>query len=145
WRTKTARVLLAAFACSNFVATVMLSWMPKFLYDKFHLSLAMAGLTATLFLQLASLVGAATGGWLADWLRQRSPGGRMQVQALGLICGAPFVVLCGMTQTIPVLVAALIGWGFFKGLYDANIFASMYEVVRPEARGAAAGLMNTIG
>jgi sugar phosphate permease len=30
-------------------------------------------------------------------------------------------------------------------LYDANIFASVYEVVRPEARGAAAGLMNTIG
>ncbi|MBI4903923.1 MAG: MFS transporter [Acidobacteria bacterium] len=145
WRTRTARVLLAAFACSNFVATVMLSWMPKFLYDKFHLSLAMAGLTATLFLQLASLAGSATGGWWADMRRRHSPGGRMQVQALGLFCGAPFVVLCGMTQTIPVLVAALIGWGFFKGLYDANIFASMYEVVPPEARGGAAGLMNTIG
>lgn len=145
WNTRTARVLLAAFACSNFVATVMLSWMPKFLYDKFHLSLAMAGLTATLFLQLASLAGAAAGGWWADIRRRVSPGGRMQVQALGLFVGAPFVVLCGMTQTIPLLVLALVGWGFFKGLYDANIFASMYEVVPPEARGAAAGLMNTIG
>jgi MFS family permease len=44
-----------------------------------------------------------------------------------------------------VLIAALVGWGFFTGLYDANIFASIYEVVRPEARGAAAGMMNTIG
>jgi hypothetical protein len=26
--------------------------MPKFLYDKFHLSLAMAGLSATIFVQL---------------------------------------------------------------------------------------------
>lgn len=145
WRTRTVRVLVGAFACSNFVATVMLSWMPKFLYDKFHLSLAMAGLTATLFLQLASLVGSALGGYLADMLRQRSPGGRMMVQAGGLLLGAPFVVLCGMTTSIPVLIAALVGWGFFKGLYDANIFASVYEVVRPEARGAAAGLMNTIG
>ena len=40
---------------------------------------------------------------------------------------------------------ALTLWGLFKGLYDANIFASVFDVVRPEARGAAAGFMNTIG
>lgn len=144
-RTGTLRMLLAAFVCSNFVATVMLSWMPKFLYDKFHMSLAMSGLTATLYLQLASLAGSPCGGWLADKLRQRYPGGRMMVQASGVILGAPFVALCGLTQSIPVLIFALAGWGFFKGLYDANIFASVYDVVRPEARGAAAGLMNTVG
>ncbi|MCC6368444.1 MAG: MFS transporter [Bryobacterales bacterium] len=145
WRTKTVRVLLLAFVCSNFVATVMYSWMPKFLFDKFHLSLAMAGLTATLFLQLASMVGSPVGGWMADVLRRRSAGGRMVVQAIGVFAGAPFVVLCGLTQSIPWLIVALIGWGFCKGLYDANIFAAVYEVVRPEARGAAAGLMNTVG
>ena len=30
-------------------------------------------------------------------------------------------------------------------MYDANIFASVYDVIPPEARGSAAGLMNTIG
>jgi MFS family permease len=145
WRTKTLRVLLGAFVCSNFVATVMLSWMPKYLYEKFNLSLAMAGLTATLFLQLASMAGSPLGGWLADSLRRKSPGGRMVVQAVGVFGGAPFVVLCGATQSIPLLIVALVGWGLFKGLYDANIFASVYEVVRPEARGAAAGMMNTLG
>jgi MFS family permease len=145
FHTPTVLILLGAFACANFVAVVMLTWMPKFLYDKFKLSLAMAGLTATLFLQLASMIGSPVGGWLADLLRRRSAGGRMMVQAIGVFAGAPFVILCGMTQSIPVLIAALIGWGFFKGLYDANIFAAVYEVVPPEARGAAAGLMNTVG
>jgi MFS family permease len=145
WRTKTLRVLLGAFVCSNFVATVMLSWMPKYLYDKFNLSLAMAGLTATLFLQLASMAGSPLGGWFADSLRRKHPGGRMVVQAIGVFGGAPFVILCGATQSIPLLIVALVGWGLFKGLYDANIFASVYEVVRPEARGAAAGMMNTLG
>ena len=32
-----------------------------------------------------------------------------------------------------------------KGVYDANIFASLYDVIRPEDRGTGAGLMNTIG
>ena len=62
WLTPTLVILLAAFLCANFVAVVVLTWMPKFLYDKFHLSLAAAGLTATVFIQLASMVGAPAGG-----------------------------------------------------------------------------------
>lgn len=144
-RTPAVRMLVLAFVCSNFVATVLLSWMPKFLYDRFHLSLAQSGLAATIFVQLASLAGSALGGFLADSLRARTPGGRMIVQAVGVLCGAPFVWWCGQTQTIGTVIAALTGWGLFKGLYDANIFASVYDVVPPEARGAAAGLMNTLG
>jgi MFS family permease len=144
-RIPTVRCLMGAFLCANFVAMVLLTWMPKFLYDKFHLNLAMAGLTATMFVQLASMVGSPVGGWLADTLRARRPGGRMLVQAIGVFAGAPFVVLCGMTDSIALLVAALTCWGFFKGLYDANIFASVYDVIPAESRGSAAGLMNMIG
>ena len=144
-RTPTVVCLLGAFMCANFVAVVLLSWMPKFLYDKFHMGLAMSGLTATLFVQLASLAGAPVGGWLADAWRRRSPRGRLAVQCLGVLGGAPFVALCGLTSSVTVLIAALTLWGFFKGLYDANIFASVYDVVPPEARGTAAGFMNAIG
>ena len=42
-------------------------------------------------------------------------------------------------------LAALFAWGAFKGIYDANIFATAYDVVRPGARGAAAGVMNMVG
>jgi MFS family permease len=145
WGTPTAVILMAAFMCANFVAVVLLSWMPSFLYEKFHLSLAMAGLTATVFVQLASMIGSPLGGWLADVLRRRTPGGRMMVQAFGVLAGAPFVVLCGATRSVMWLIVALCAWGLCKGLYDANIFASMFDVVRPEARGTAAGFMNMVG
>ena len=145
WSTPTAVILMAAFLCANFVAVVLLSWMPTFLYQRFHLSLAMAGLTATIYVQLASMVGSPLGGWMADVLRRRHTGGRMAVQAAGVLCGAPFVVLCGATQSVVWLIVALTAWGFFKGLYDGNIFASMFDVIRPEARGTAAGFMNMVG
>jgi MFS family permease len=144
-RTPTLLCLMGAFMCANFVAVVLLSWMPKFLYDRFGMGLAMAGLTATVFVQLASMVGAPLGGWLADAWRKRSPRGRLAVQMVGVLGGAPFVVLCGLTQSIGWVIVALTLWGLFKGLYDANIFASVFDVVRPEARGAAAGFMNTVG
>jgi MFS family permease len=144
-RTPTMLCLMGAFICSNFVAVVLLTWMPKFLYDQFHMSLAVAGLTATAFVQLASVAGSLTGGWLADFLRARTPRGRILVQAAGVLCGAPFVAWCGMTRSVSSLVIALTLWGFCKGMYDANIFASMFDVVRPEARGTAAGFLNSAG
>lgn len=144
-RTPTLLCLLGAFMCANFVAVVLLSWMPKFLFDRFHMGLALAGLTATVFVQLASMAGAPAGGWLADAWRRRTPRGRMAVQAVGMLAGAPFVAICGVTQSVTILIAALTLWGFFKGLYDANIFASVFDVVPAAARGRAAGFMNMIG
>ena len=145
WSSPTAVTLMGAFLCSNFVAAVLYSWMPKFVYDRFNMNLALSGLTATVFVQLASMVGSIFGGWLADRLRAKRAGGRMLVQAMGVFGGAPFVALCGLTRSIALLILALTVWGFFKGLYDANIFASAFDVIRPEARGTAAGFMNTVG
>lgn len=144
-RKPTAIALMLAFLCANFVAVVLLSWMPKFLHDKFELNLAMAGLAATVFAQVGSMTAAPIGGYIADRLRAKSVGGRMTVQAIGVLLGAPMVALCGLTGEIGWLLVALTGWGLFKGLYDANIFASMYDVIPPNARGSAAGLMNTVG
>jgi sugar phosphate permease len=145
WSTPTALLLMFAFLCANFVAVVLLSWMPKFIYDQFHMSLGLAGLTATLYVQLASLAGSVTGGWMADAAARRTARGRILVQVLGVFGGAPFVALCGMTRSVWWLCIALTAWGFFKGLYDANIFASVFDVIRPEARGTAAGFMNSVG
>jgi len=55
------------------------------------------------------------------------------------------VVLCGQTSSVATLILALTCWGFFKGMHDANIFASMFDVVPEGARGAAVGSMNMIG
>ncbi len=141
----TVLLLMAAFMCENFTAMVIFTWMPTFLYEKFHLNLPMAALTATLYIQVTSLLGSPLGGWMADSLRRRLPGGRILVQAFGIFCEAPFAVLCALTGNMGWLIAGLMFWGFFKGLYEANIFASVFDVIRPEARGTATGVMNFMG
>lgn len=145
WTTPTVLLLMGAFMLNSFVAMVLLTWMPMFLYEKFSLSIAMAGLTATVFIQFSSMIGAPLGGWMADALRKRFAGGRIAVQMIGLLLSAPFVVWCGQTLSVPSLIMALTFWGLFKGIYDANIFASALDVVRPEARGTTVGFMNMIG
>jgi MFS family permease len=145
FRTPTALVLLAVFCGANFVAAMFLTWTPSFLREKFHMNLAMAGLTATVYIQLASAAGSPFGGFLADRLARRLPAGRMLTQMIGLTLGAPFIWITARTESVAHLVGAMACFGFFKGMYDANIFASAYDVVHPRARATAAGIMNAVG
>jgi MFS family permease len=145
FRTPTAVVLMLVFVGANSVATVFLTWTPTFLVEKFHFRLTTAGLSGTVFIHLASALSVPLGGLLADTFSRRMAGGRMLVQAMGLLAGAMFVVLVGLTRDVTILIVAMSIFGFCKGLYDSNIFASVYDVVHPRARATAAGLMNTVG
>jgi MFS family permease len=140
-----ARLLILAFIGANFVAVVFLTWMPTFLYGKFHMSLSMAGLNGTLYLQLASIAGVLCGGLLADALIRRNAGGRMLTQASGLFLGIPFLFITGWAGSVGVVILGMLAFGYCKGIYDANIFASLYDVVAVTQRGTAAGLLNSLG
>jgi MFS family permease len=144
-RTPSVILLMAAFFGANFVALVFLTWMPTFLKEKFSLNLAAAGLGATFFIQVASMLGAGAGGWIADRWRRRRPGGRILAQAVGALAGAPFIFLCGYTREIGALLVTMSLFGLAKGLYDANIWAALYDVVTPSRRGTAVGIMNMVG
>ncbi|HVU47161.1 MAG TPA: MFS transporter [Terracidiphilus sp.] len=137
--------LMAVFIGANFVAMIFMVWLPSFLYRKFHMSLAMAGVSSTLYLQLASVGGVLLGGVMADMLARRNRGGRMMTQACGLLLGAPFLFLTGTAMSVGVLIAGMIGFGFCKGIYDSNIWASLHDVVRPECRATVVGITNSLG
>jgi MFS family permease len=141
----TALLLMAAFVGANLVATIFLTWTPSFLVDKFHYKLAAAGLSGTIFIHLASACTVPLGGWLADRLSRRHAGGRIVVQAFGLLAGAVFVGLVGLTRSPATLIGAMVLFGGCKGLYDSNIFASLYDVIEPAARATAAGIINCVG
>jgi MFS family permease len=137
--------MIGVFMGANFVAVIFLTWLPTFLSRKFHMSLTNAGWNSTVYLQIASVVGVLLGGVLADRFASRWRGGRQLVQGMGLLCGVPFLFLTGWSLSVRGLILGMIGFGFFKGIYDANIWASLYDVVPVERRGVAAGVMNSMG
>jgi len=138
-------LLMAAFACANGVAAIFLVWAPTFLFEKFHLSLVMAGFSAVAAIQIASAVSAPLSGILADRLSVSIRGARMIVQAVGLLLGSLCVVAVGKAGNMGVLLTSMICFGICKGAYDAGIFASVFDFVVPRERSSVAGLMNTLG
>jgi MFS family permease len=144
-RTPVAPLLMLAFLCANFVATIFLTWTPTFLVEKFQMPLADAGLYGSASICVASAIGAPLAGWLADLLAARHAGGRLMIQAAGLVVGAAFVTGVGTATTAAALFARMGAFGLCKGCYDAGIFAGLFDHVEPRARGTATGLMNTVG
>jgi predicted MFS family arabinose efflux permease len=142
---RSALAVAAIFLGANFVAMIFLSWTPTFLYERFHLTLSMAGFSGVAYLQVSSILGVLAGGWIADRLVQRQCGGRMLAQAGGLLLGTPFLFLTGWVHTLGAVMAAIIGFGLGKGIYDANIWASLYDVIPVNQRGVAVGAMNSLG
>jgi MFS family permease len=145
FRTRTALMLMLVFIGANYVATIFLMWTPTFLVEKFDFRLTQAGLSGAVFIHLASAASVPFGGILADRWANRFAGGRMAVQALGLLVGATFVAIVGLTADKTTLLLSMVVFGICKGFYDANIFASLYDVIEPRARATAAGVMNTVG
>jgi sugar phosphate permease len=143
--TPSAVLLILAFFGANSVAFVFLSWMPKYLHDNFHMNLGTAAFSATFYLQIASIIGSILGGVLADLARMFVAGGRILSQALGALLGIPFIYLSGATTQAGPLLVFLTCFGLAKGIYDANIWASMYDVVHPSRRATMLGLANMIG
>ncbi len=145
FRRPIVLVLMTVFLGANFVATIFLTWTPTFLVEKFHFKLGAAGLSGSVFIHLASAGSVPIAGMLADRFAGRFAGGRMLVQALGLLFGSVFVFLIGITGDVTTLLLSMTLFGLCKGFYDSNIFASLYDAIEPQARATAAGLMNTVG
>lgn len=133
--------LMAAFLCFKLVDAAYLSWMPTLLYRKFSLSLATASFHATFWHHAGAFLGVLAGGRWSDAWAQRSILGRPLVQVVGLAAGAPFIYLLATSSSTVIVYGALTLFGVFRGFYDSNLFASLYEVIRPESRATGTGMM----
>ena len=145
FKTKSCLLISVVFCGANFVNTAIVVWLPTYLHDRFGKSLTEAAAIATSSIMLAGLVAMLAGGILADLLVKRTRLARFYLMAASLISAGPFVYLCGLAQTVGVLVFGLIGAGFIKGIFDSCIYAAMHDVMAPAERSTAVGMMNFIG
>ncbi|MFM8357117.1 MAG: MFS transporter, partial [Verrucomicrobiota bacterium] len=137
-------LLVLYFTLPALAGWVVRDWMPAILRQQFQLGQGQAGVSATLYWQLAAIVGAVTGGWLADRWMRRNLRGRLYVSALGMACLIPALFGVGNAGSLATAIAFLalfgLGWGFF----DGNNMPILCQIVRPEWRATGYGLMNLV-
>lgn len=140
-KVPTVRFIAMTAGAMIFVNTGYLAWTPAYLYERFGLGLAAAGLTSMVFHHAFAFVGVLAGGVLSDWIAPSHPKIRLEIQSVALLAGAPFLYLLGTASSLFVVDVALAGFGFFRGLYDSNTYPAFYAVVEPRLHATASGLL----
>jgi len=140
--TKPTAILLAlAFAGMQFAGVGFLTWMPTFLTEKFNFSLSRAGFDSTFYHFIAAFFGVMIGARIADKLAHKYFGIRGFVQMMGLLVGAPFIIIIGKSDSLFMIYFALAMFGICRGIYDSNIFAALYDVIEIPYRASATGII----
>ncbi|MDX9868746.1 MAG: MFS transporter [Kiritimatiellia bacterium] len=139
--TPTALMLYAALAGHVFVAIGYLTWMPTLLHEKFGLSVGAAGFSSLAYHYACALCGVLLGGRLSDrWVARRRTI-RMEFEWVSLLLASPMIFLMGQASTLFVCCLALGLFGFFRGVYDSNLWTALFDVIAPPYRASATGLM----
>jgi MFS family permease len=93
---------------------------------------------------LAALLGILFGGWLSDRLALLRPVFRLQLMAGAMLLGAPVIFLLGRAEGLVMACGIMAGFGLFRGLYEANTHAALFQVITPRYRASAVGIMTML-
>ncbi len=137
-------LMILYFTLPALAGWVVRDWMPDILKEQFGLGQGKAGVSAVLFVQIASLLGAGIGGWMADRWMNHSMRGRIYVSAIGMSFFLPALFGVGNAGTLVMAVGFLMLFGLGWGFFDTNNMPILCQIVRPELRATAFGFMNLV-
>ena len=137
-------LLVLYFTLPAIAGWVVRDWMPEILREKFNLGQGKAGVSAILFVQIASLCGALIGGTLADRWSRRTSRGRIYTSAIGMTLFLPALFGVGNAGTLGIAIIGLIIFGLGWGFFDCNNMPILCQIARPELRATGYGIMNLV-
>ena len=123
---------------------VVRDWMPAILKEQFHIGQGLAGVSATLYTNLAALGAVFLGGYLSDKAIRKNIRGRIFVSATGMALIVPAIFGVGNSSSLTMAIGFLMLFGVGWGLFDGNNMPILSQIVRPEQRATAYGLMNLV-
>jgi MFS family permease len=146
WRRLILRILpvTLTYFCYGWSLWLMLTWLPTFFQENFHINLKKSLLPLTI-VYLSGFVGDAVGGIVSDYLLHRTGRlvfSRLVVIVIGMLGAAGFMIPVLSPHSLVTLTACLSFAFFFLELVIGPMWAVPMDIA-PQYSGAASGLMNT--
>ncbi|MCQ2378466.1 MAG: MFS transporter [Victivallaceae bacterium] len=137
----------ALFASAGFIAIVFVNnaylfWAPKFAAQKFLIPVGDAGQGVMLYHHLCAFAAILAGGVVTDHFTAKYPRFRLGFQIVALLGGAPMIYLLGAAPAWGIFLIASSLYGIFRGCFEVNTHASLFDVVAAPYRSTAVGLLN---
>ena len=124
------------------------TWIINYLQREFpSMTAASASFHGVFWFYLGAVAGVFAGGRVSDRFAVAlgRPQTRFDVNVVGLALCIPGLLLSAFAPTAALCIAGTALFGFATGVYDSNIYASLFEVVKPRYRAAAVGVFGCGG
>jgi len=140
----SAILATTGFVAIVFVNNAYLFWAPKFAAQKFSVDVGVAGNGVMLWHHLVAFGAILLGGVVTDRFVKKMPRFRLGFQILALLCGAPMLLWIGLAPSFTTMLVACASYGVFRGFFEVNTHASLFDVVAPQYRSTAVGILNMV-
>ena len=137
----SALLLAAGLGMMIYVDVGFKTWMPSHLSESFGVAKGSAALNAVLWHYIGAFVGVTLGGRISDRLAKRRASVRMETNIAGLALAVPFIVWMAYAPSLLACGIAMALFGVFRGVYDSNLMASLFDIIPQRYHASGAGLM----
>ena len=141
----SALLLAAGLGMMIYVDVGFKTWMPSHLESSFGLAKGSAALNAVLWHYIGAFVGVTLGARVSDRLAKRRPSVRMETNIYGLALAAPFIAWMAYAPSLVSCGVAMALFGVFRGVYDSNLMASLFDIIPQRYHASGAGIMLSFG
>jgi MFS family permease len=135
-------LLTAELVLMSVVSWIFINWLPLFFGETFSLSLAMAGLYGTLWIQGGRVAGFLAGGAPSDLVAKRNPKYRVLIMAGCYLCAAPILLAFAYTSNFTAIAAVIVAFSLLIAMGYVNAQPLLCEILPDRVRATAIGLMN---
>ncbi|MSU65219.1 MAG: MFS transporter [Opitutus sp.] len=144
-RVPSFHCLLLSAMVAGVASWIFLSWLPLFFSENYGMKLGAAGLAGVALYKGPVFVGIAIGGWLSDKAIQRDTRSRALIKGLSFIVSAPFLFLFIGAPTFALVATMMILSSIIRAIGLPSEHPILCEVVPPQFRSTAIGILNTCG
>ena len=116
-------------------------WMPAHLEETFNLTKGPAALNAVLWHYIGAFIGVTLGARVSDRFVKARPSVRMETNIAGLALAVPFIVWMAYAPSLLSCAVAMALFGVFRGVYDSNLMASLFDIIPQKYHASGAGIM----
>jgi MFS family permease len=121
---------------------MVIGWMPTYLQEHFNLTQGRAGLLATVYVNVASLIGLVVGGAWADRWSRTNRRACLHVTAIGLLAAVPAILVVSQTGLLSAAIAGLVLYGLTIAFASTEMMPILCLIIDPRYIATGFGVLN---
>ena len=141
WQSKAFRNASFAAGFCSFAGYSTLTFIPSFLIRSHAMSVSEVGIALGLIIGISGVIGALSGGFLADKLGKNDKRWYMWVPGIGVLFSLPFSLLALTLESLNAVLVCIFISNVFMSCYLGPTIAIAHHLVKPSMRATTSAIL----